>query len=160
MGCGFCLFFKYSKSIFMDTHISSAEIVHDLLHIHNDRIKIYTRVLQSGKEMELDIKSIFERMIEESIKYRQQLNGKIREEINDDGKIYKAWADVKTKQTFTNSNKKTILEACMNDQLTLLNAYSMALSFAPGKDVKELLSDQQKGLQQLHAHIRQYHDAQ
>ena|SRR5688500_17148717 len=153
----------------MDTHISSAEIVHDLLHIHNDRIKSYTRVLQSGKEMELDIRSIFERMIEESIKYRQQLNGKIRDEVNDDarpddrvgrGKIYKAWADVKTEQTFTNSNKKTILEACMNDQLALLNAYSMALSFAPGKDVKELLLDQQEGLQQLHAHIRQYHDAQ
>jgi hypothetical protein len=144
----------------MDTHISSAEVVPDLLHIHNDRIKSYTRVLQSGKEMELDIRSIFERMIEESIKYGQQLNGKIREEVNDDGKIYKAWADVKTKQTFTNSNKKTILETCMNDQLALLNAYSMALSFAPGKDVKELLLDQQKGLHQLHTHIRQYHDAQ
>jgi hypothetical protein len=120
----------------MDTYISSAEIVQDLLHIHNDRIKIYTRALQSSKEMELDIKSILERMIEESIKYRQQLNGKIREEVNDDGKIYKAW-DVKAKHSFTNSNKKTILEACMNDELELLNAYSMALPFAPGRDVKD-----------------------
>jgi rubrerythrin len=147
----------------MDTHpiaLSTGEIVQDLLHIHNERIRIYTQALHSGKELELDIRSIFERIIEESMKCRQQLNGKILEEPNDDGKVYKAWAGVKAKEPFIGTSRKAILEACMDDELAVLNAYSMALSFAPGKDIKELLLDQQLGLQQLHAHIRKYHDAQ
>ena len=146
----------------MQTHIalSPGEIVQDLLHIHNDRIRIYTLALHNGKEMKLDTRSILERIIEESIKCRQQLNGKVREETKDDGKVYKAWAGVKTKQSLIAGGRKKTLEACLDDELAVLNAYSMALSFAPGKDIKELLLDQQLGLQQLHAHIRKYHDAQ
>lgn len=144
----------------METQISSAEIIQDLLHIHNDRIKIYAQALHDNKHMELDIRSILERIIEESTKYRQQLNGKIREEVNEDGKIYTAWAIVKIKQHIGAGNKKAIAESCLNDELAVLNAYSTALSFVPGKEIKELLMDQQKGLQQLYAHIRKYHDAQ
>ncbi|HKO79740.1 MAG TPA: hypothetical protein VJU78_05055 [Chitinophagaceae bacterium] len=147
----------------MDAHIalSHAEIVQDLLHIHKDRIRMYTRALQNEKEPELDVRSIVERIIEESIKCQQQLNGMIRdEETNDDGKVYKAWADGKTKQIFSYAGRKAILEACLDDDLAVLNAYSMALSFAHDKNIKELLLAQQQRLQQLHAHIRKYYNAQ
>ena len=145
----------------MDTNISSAKIVQDLLHIHNDRIKIYSQALQSSKGMDLDIRSILERIIEESTKFRQQLNGKILEEVKDDGQIYKAWAGVKAKPLgVTGVSRKKILENCINDELAVLNAYSMALSSAKGNDVKEFLTDQQQHLRQLHAHISKYHDAQ
>ncbi|HKZ67602.1 MAG TPA: hypothetical protein VJ111_14650 [Chitinophagaceae bacterium] len=143
----------------MDSHLSPAEIVDDLRRIHSDRIGIYTDALRNGKEMELDIKSIFERIMEESIKYQQQLNEKVSEEKNDNGKIYKAWADIKTKPVIT-GDKKTILMNCMDGELAVLNAYSMALSFVHDKDIKELLQDQQQKLQQMHAHIRQYYNAQ
>jgi hypothetical protein len=144
----------------METQISSAEIIQDLLHIHNDRIKIYAQALQNNRHMNLDIRSIFERILEESTKYRQQLNGKISEEVNHEGNIYHAWAGVKLRQGISADNKKAILRACMDDELALLNAYSMAVSFAPPKDLKDFLANQQKELQQLHKHIRQYHDAQ
>jgi rubrerythrin len=144
---------------FMDSYLSSAEIVWDLLRIHSERIRIYTHALQNGKETELDIKSIFERIIEESIKCRQQLNEKISEKNNEKGKIYKAWADIKTKPVI-DGNKKAILANCMDGELAVLNAYSMALSFVDDKDIKELLQDQQQKLQQMHAHISQYYNAQ
>lgn len=143
----------------MDSHLSSAEIVCDLLHIHNDRIRIYTQALQNGKETELDIKSIFERVIEESIKCRQQLNEKVSKKNNENGNIYKVWAEIKTKPVI-DGNKKAILANCMDGELAVLNAYSMALSFVHDKDIKELLQDQQQKIQQMNAHIRQYYSAQ
>ena len=144
----------------MNSQAPSAGVVHDLLRIHNERINAYTHASHNSSNMELDIKFIFDRIIEESMKYQEQLKEKemSKEGNHTDGKIYKAWTGIKT--PVTAGNRKTILANCLDDELKLLNVYSTALSFALDKDVKDLLVAQQQGIKLLQAHIKQYHDAQ
>ena len=140
--------------------VSFTEITQDLFGIHTERIKLYTQALQDDKETELDIRSIFERIIEQSIKCRQQLNKTFDKRTDNKGDVYKAWAEVKIKAPAIEGSKKTIAATCLEDDLAVLNAYSLALSFVTDKEIQDLLLSQQQELQQLHAHIRQYHDAQ
>lgn len=72
----------------MDNGLASSEIVNDLVMIHNDRVVEY-RHLIAEPDLSLDIRAIFERIIEESLKYSRQRQEK--ESVAPDGydRIYK-----------------------------------------------------------------------
>lgn len=143
----------------MDNQQLATRIAGDLFRIHGDRIDFYKQLLRESKNLELDMKAILERIIEESIKYRQELEEKAG---NMDGviagKIYNLW--LSSKKPFSETDKKTILATCADDELATMNTYSMALSVLQEGDIKTLLETQQQSLRKLHSHIRRYHSAQ
>jgi hypothetical protein len=142
----------------MDENITSSEIVSDLVRIHEDRIDEYRQILRDSNNIELGIKTIFERIIEESIRYSRQLKEEIHPEISGPGKIYKLWLSEKV--PVADANKKTVLATCAADELIINNTYSMALSMVAEENIRALLEEHQQGLKKLHAHIRQYYHAQ
>src|SRR5687768_7269583 len=97
---------------------SASAVLGDMAHIHEDRIRIYKQVLQNNKDLEADVRAIFERMIEESIRYEQQLTLKFSTENRNEGKVYKAWTGVKV--SANTGEKKAILAGCLNDELALM----------------------------------------
>ena len=142
----------------MDENITASEIVSDLVRIHQDRIDEYRQILRDSNEIGLDIKTIFKRIIEESMMYSQQLKEKILPETNDPGKIYNLW--LSEKAPVGDANKKLILAACAADELITNNTYSLAISMVNDEKTRKLLEEHQRGMKNLYAHIRQYYHAQ
>ena len=142
----------------MNDHLLSAQVARDLFHIHENRIDAYRQLLYEFRDMELDIKTIIERMIEQSIIDREQLRNKMVAEKDTPGEIYKSWQVMINPVTAT--DKKTVLGTLADDELIMMNTYSLALSLVAEADLIELLESQQQELKKLHSHIRQYHDAQ
>ncbi len=142
----------------MKDKVLSAQIARDLFHIHENRIDTYKQLLQEYTDLELDMKAIIERMIEQSTKDREQLQKKTNPEFNAAGEIYKSWQMMIN--PVTPGDKKTVLATLADDELIMMNTYSLALSMLTEPGIIKLLESQQQELNKLHAHIRQYHNAQ
>lgn len=139
--------------------LSSIEIASDLLRIHKKRISKYMQVLHESGHLEGDLKAIFERIIEESTKCRNELVENMPAEgIQPAGKIYEIGVGPNADIT---KDRKTILIRCSDDELAIINAYSTALSSGNiDRKLKEVLTSQLQDMQQLYKHIISYHDAQ
>jgi rubrerythrin len=142
----------------MKDTISAQQIAGDLVRMHEKRINTYKQILHESGDMELDIKSIFERIIDESITCVQQLQNKAHPDTTKKGEVYSSWKEMQ--KPVLNGDKKEILEVCANDELVTINTYSVALSMLADHDIVKLLQQQQQELKKLHAHIRKFHDAQ
>ena len=136
----------------------SAQVARDLFHILENRIDAYKELIRDSGDMELDLKAIIERMMEQSMKAREQLQKRMKQEVNDAGEIYKSWQVMLNPVAKT--GKKAVLATLADDELIMMNTYSMALSLVTETDMINLLQAQQQELKKLHAHIRQYHNAQ
>lgn len=141
----------------MDNGMVSSEIVSDLVRIHDDRIVEYRHLLHEP-DLASDIRAIFERIIEESLKYSRQLKEKLSVPPDGYGSIYKLWLSEKT--PVADKNKKIILATCSSDELITNNTYSVAISMVTDEKLRQLLEEHQQGLKSLHADIRQYYHAQ
>lgn len=142
------------------------EVMNDLLKINNDRIAGYERAINETKDLDVDLKAMFEGMIQESTEYKQELTGKIRQNggavesgTTNSGKIYRAWMDVKA--TFTGSNRKAILASCEFGEDAAQRAYDAALSgdVTLPEEVRKMITDQQQALNKSHDVIKKYRDA-
>ena len=137
---------------------TSSEVVADLVRIHEDRIEEYRQLVHETNNTGLDIKVIFERIIEESKKYSQQLKEKADGRSEEPGEIYRLW--LAEKAPVADADKKILLAACAADELITNNTYSMAISMVTDEKIRQLLEEHQQGLKNLHSHIRQYYHAQ
>lgn len=142
------------------------DVLNDLVKINNDRIAGYERAINETKDLDVDLKAIFEAMIRESNGYKTELTGKIRQHggtvetgTTTSGKIYRAWMDVKA--TFTGSSRKEILASCEFGEDAAQKAYDAALTSDAEMeaDVRQLIVDQQKALKNSHDVIKKYRDA-
>lgn len=150
----------------MQNNESVTEVLNDLLKINNDRIAGYERAINETKDLDVDLKAMFEGMIKESNTYKQELTAKIRQlggavesGTTGSGKIHRAWMDVKA--TFTGSTRKAILESCEFGEDAAQRAYEAAMSsdVEMEADVRQLIADQQKALRDAHDLIKKYRDA-
>jgi hypothetical protein len=141
----------------MKDTISAQQIAGDLVYIHEKRINTYKQILHESANMERDMKSIFERLIDESVNYVEQLEKTANPDMTERGDVYVSWK--KMKEPHVNGDRKGILAACANDELLAINTYSIALSMLADHSIVKLLERQQQGLKKMHAHIRQYKDA-
>lgn len=141
----------------MDEMLTSSQIASDLVRIHEDRIEEYRHLLHEPN-IALDVKAIFERIIEESLKYSQQLKEIVQVSPEEHGSIYKLW--LSGKEPVADKNKRIILATCAADELVTNNTYSVAISMLTDEKIRQLLEEHQQGLKNLHAHIREYCHAQ
>ena len=141
------------------------EVLNDLIKINNDRIEGYQRAINESKDLDVDLKAMFEGMIRESEQYKQELINKIRQAggtvetgTTTSGKIYRAWMDVKA--TFTGSDRKTILASCEFGEDAAQRAYeaAMASDAEMSTDIRQLITEQQQALKNSHDLIKKYRD--
>ncbi len=150
----------------MQNKEANIEVLNDLVKINNDRIAGYERAINEAKDLDVDLKATFQRMIEESRQYKAELEAEILKdggEVEDDtttsGKIYRAWMDVKA--TFTGSDRKAILESCEFGEDAAQRAYEGALSDDSGLDAdsRSLVMEQQRSLKNSHDLIKKFRDS-
>jgi len=145
----------------------SVEILNDLIQINNDRIAGYRRAIDELDAADVDLKTLFSSMIQESeqcklelVSLVQGLGGETETGTTNSGKIYRAWMDVKA--IFTGSDRKTVLENCEFGEDAAQKAYRTAL--APESDLavscREGVMRQQSSLKASHDKIKALRDLQ
>ncbi|MBS1585423.1 MAG: PA2169 family four-helix-bundle protein [Bacteroidetes bacterium] len=145
----------------METTEQVCELLNDLLKINNDRIAGYQRAIGETKNLDIDLKALFEGMIKESEQYKTELaqligkyGGTIEDDTTTSGKIYRAWMDVKA--TFTGSDRKAILASCEFGEDAAQRAYESALAtdLPLDEECRTLIVEQQQALKNSHDVIK------
>jgi uncharacterized protein (TIGR02284 family) len=143
-----------------------AEVLNDLIRINNDRIAGYERAISESKDLDVDLKTVFEGMVKESEQYRnelvaeiQKMGGEVATDTTLSGKVYRAWMDVKA--TFTGASRKAILENCEFGEDAWRRAYEAALSSDAemAADVRQMITSQYNSEKSSHDLIKKYRDA-
>ncbi len=62
-----------SKMVVMHNNSKLTEVLNDLVRINNDRIEGYEKAKNEEKIIDADLQLILSRMVEESIKYKNEL---------------------------------------------------------------------------------------
>jgi uncharacterized protein (TIGR02284 family) len=141
------------------------EVLNDLIRINNDRINGYQKATNEARDIDADLRGIFNRMGEESRKYVAELTaevGKLGGEpvtgTTVSGKIYRAWMDVKA--TFTGKDRHAILESCEYGEDAAQKAYEEALASDATlpTEVRQLIANQKASLRTSHDLIKKYRD--
>lgn len=140
------------------------EVMNDLIRINHDRIEGYERAAKEAKDMDLDLKTIFQRMAEESSVYASELmqeviklGGDPATGTTNSGKIYRVWMDVKA--TFTGHDRESILASCEFGEDAAQKAYETALAeddLTP--ELREVIANQKAALKTSHDLIKTYRD--
>jgi uncharacterized protein (TIGR02284 family) len=149
----------------MQQNDQAAEIVNDLVKINNDRIEGYKRAINEAKPEDSDLKMTFENMVSQSQQYKQELSTIARQlgetpetGTRTDGKIYRAWMDVKA--TFSGNSRKAVLSNCEFGEDAAQRAYKSALA-SDGtlpQDVRQTITKQQTMLKTAHDTIKKMRD--
>jgi len=149
----------------MTTNKDVIEVLNDLIRINNDRTAGYMRAAEDTKNVDVDLRTIFERMADESrqnaIELTAQvgrLGGEPATGTTTSGKIYRAWMNVK--DMFTGKDRHALLASCEYGEDAAQRAYEDALaSDAPlSTDVRQLITSQKSSLRNAHDMIKKYRD--
>jgi uncharacterized protein (TIGR02284 family) len=149
----------------MATNEKLTEVLNDLIEINNDRIVGYEKAIEETKDIDVDLKTLFEKMADESRKYKTELTnevsrlgGEVAEGTTGLGKIYRVWMDVKA--TFTGHDRQSALESCEFGEDAAQKAYRDALSSDAeiDADTRQLITSQQSSLKTSHDIIKKYRD--
>ena len=137
-----------------------ARILNDLILINNDRVVGYQKAMEELKDEDSDLKILFQEKINQSINFKAELTQKVIETghevetgTTNAGKVYRVWMDVKA--FFGGSNRKVVLDNCVDGEDAALAAYNDALTsegFTPG--VRSLLTNHHAALKISHERIK------
>ena len=149
----------------METNKDVIEVLNDLIQINNDRTAGYMRAAEDTDKVDVDLRTIFERMADDSrqnaIELTAQvgrLGGEPATGTTTSGKIYRAWMNVK--DMFTGKDRHALLASCEYGEDAAQRAYDDALaSDAPlSTDVRQLITSQKASLKNAHDMIKKYRD--
>ncbi|MCD6013274.1 MAG: aldehyde dehydrogenase [Flavipsychrobacter sp.] len=144
----------------------ATEVINDLVKINNDRIEGYETAIKETKDGDSDLRSLFQSMKQDSMQLKQELANVLARYGEDptkgtraDGKIYRAWMDVKA--TFSGNSRKAVLENCEYGEDAAQKAYKNAISDNDlPSEVRTIIVSQQSILKADHDKIRQLRDAE
>lgn len=150
----------------METREAINEALNDLLKINNDRIAGYESAINETKDLDIDLKAIFEGMIQQSRGHKEELaetiqknGGIIEDETTPAGKIYRAWMDIKS--SVTDSSRLSILGSCEFGEDAAQRAYDAALhpNVLLDAETRKLVEEQQNSLKKSHDMIKKQLEA-
>jgi len=140
-------------------------VLNDLIRINNDRTAGYTRAVEDTKNVDVDLRTIFERLADDSRQNAIQLTAQVGRLGGEpatgttaSGKIYRAWMNVK--DMFTGKDRHALLASCEYGEDAAQRAYEDALeSDAPlPTDVRQLIVSQKASLKTARDMIKKYRD--
>ncbi len=65
----------------MEKNEAINEILNDLVKVNNDRIAGYRNAIDETKELDIDLKAMFEEMIRQSNEYKDELSREIEKNL-------------------------------------------------------------------------------
>jgi len=149
----------------MATNDNLVTVLNDLIRINNDRVVGYEKAADEARDIDVDLRTIFLRMSEESRQYAAELTQEVVKLGGDpatgttnSGKIYRVWMDLKA--TFTGNSRQAILENCEYGEDAAQKAYESALKSDAemSSDIRQLISNQKSSLRTSHDVIKKYRD--
>ena len=149
----------------MATNDNLITVLNDLIRINNDRIAGYEKAADEARDIDVDLRTIFSRMTEESRQYAAELTQEVVKLGGDpatgttnSGKIYRVWMDVKA--TFSGKNRQAVLENCEYGEDAAQKAYDSALKSDAemSADIRQLITNQKSSLKTSHDVIKKYRD--
>jgi uncharacterized protein (TIGR02284 family) len=141
------------------------EVLNDLIRINNDRTAGYTRAAEDTKVVDVDLRTIFERLADESRQYAIELTSQVGRLGGEpatgttaSGKIYRAWMNVK--DMFTGKDRHALLASCEYGEDAAQRAYEDALTADTPlpTDIMQLITSQKASLRNAHDMIKRYRD--
>ncbi len=150
----------------MGTNEKLIEVLNDLIQINNDRIAGYDKAIVSVEASDVDLKTTFRKLADQSEGYRLhlteevvKLGGEPADGSTNLGVIYRAWMDIR--KTFTSDDRQAALNSCEGGEDAALKAYKDALASDAemSADVRQLLTSQQAEIKIAHDMIKKYRDA-
>ncbi len=144
-----------------------AGVLNDLIKINNDRIEGYQRALEETKDTDIDLKAMFKKMADQSMKYVNELTQEVARLGEDattsttiSGKAYRVWMDLKA--AVTGHSKKSVLENCEFGEDVAQKAYDAALESDSymTTEIRQLIANQKSELKTSHDLVRNYRDMQ
>lgn len=150
----------------MITNEKTIRVLNNLMQTNHDRIAGYEKAISEAGEMDLEIKAIFNKMIQESRQNNIELANEVTALGGDPaisstigGKIYRIWMDVKT--SFSSDDRHAILDSCEYGEDVAVEAYEDALQSDAEMTVAQLnlITKQKAGIQLAHNLVRSYRDA-
>jgi uncharacterized protein (TIGR02284 family) len=151
----------------METNENLVEVLNDLIKINNDRIDGYEKAISEVRDIDVDLRGIFQKMANESREYVAELGaevaalgGEIASGTTAPGKIYRVWMDIKA--TFTGHDRESVLESCEYGEDAAQEAYDDALATDADLpiDLRQLIANQKASLLESHNLIKKYRDTQ
>ncbi|WP_231465107.1 MULTISPECIES: PA2169 family four-helix-bundle protein [unclassified Pedobacter] len=149
----------------MENQEKTVEVLNDLIEINNDRADGFDKAAKDISEENIDLKATFEQLSSQSRKNVTELAGLVgRHGDNPDtgntilGSLHRAWIDIKS--SFGGDDRTSILEECERGEDAIKKAYRDALQENElGEEVRNLLLDQQQGINASHDTIKALRDA-
>lgn len=141
-------------------------LLNDLILINNDRVLGYQKAMEELKKEDSDLKILFQEKVNQSVGYKTDLSAeitktghKVEKGTTNAGKIYRVWMDVKA--FFGGSERKVVLDNCVDCEDAALAAYTDALS-SEGltTEVRSLLTNHHAELKITYDRIKALKDAE
>ena len=142
----------------MNYTIPATGVIYDLIDLQNAITQKYRLALIHPRDLEGDMKTVFERISIETRKCRDELVEVMEEnfELESQAQLPDLLSTI-----ISSKDRKTILAYCANDLREILDVYAEVMADENiNQTWKEILSTQYTSLIKLYAHIRQFHDAQ
>lgn len=149
----------------MERNSNLTEVLNDLIRINNDRTTGYAKAADNARDIDVDLRAIFDKMGDESREYARELanevaalGGEPASGTTASGKIYRAWMDVKA--TFTGKDRTSLLAACEFGEDAAQRAYQSALASDAEMpaEIRQLIATQKSALRTSHDLIKKYRD--
>jgi uncharacterized protein (TIGR02284 family) len=149
----------------METNEKLVSVLNDLIQINNDRIAGYDKAIVTVDATDVDLKTTFRKMADQSESYRlalseavSKLGGTVADGTTNLGKIYRVWMDVKN--TFSGDDRQSALDTCEGGEDAALKAYKEALASDAEMhaEVRQLITSQQAEIKTAHDIIKKYRD--
>lgn len=140
-------------------------VLNDLIRINNDRIEGYQRAIEETKDTDVDLRSMFREMADQSMKYSNELTQEVGRFGGDaatnttlSGKVYRVWMDLKA--AVTGKSRQTVLENCEFGEDVAQKAYETALESDSymTTELRQMIASQKSALKESHDLIRNYRD--
>ncbi|MBC6110331.1 PA2169 family four-helix-bundle protein [Pedobacter fastidiosus] len=150
----------------MENTEKTVEVLNDLIEINNDRADGFDKASKDLSEENIDLKAIFEKLSSASRTNVTELAGLVgRHGENPDtgntilGSLHRAWIDIKA--SFGGDDRHSILAECERGEDAIKKAYKEALQENElGENIREVLLNQQQGINASHDAIKALRDAQ
>jgi uncharacterized protein (TIGR02284 family) len=156
----------FNKKIsIMERNSNLVDVLNDLIRINHDRTEGYAKAADNARDIDVDLRAIFNRMGDESREFARELTDEVIRLGGDpakgttaSGKIYRAWMDVKA--TFTGKDRQSVLSACEFGEDAAQKAYQAALASDAEMvaEVRQLIATQKSALKTSHDLIKKYRD--
>lgn len=156
----------------MNSILPEVAAVERLISLHEVNIRNYRKILHEALNLKGDMKAIFERIVEESTKCRNELlhykkefsyDKDIREKNEKEVHIPNGVSDnpITSIEDDVAGNRKIILSHCKEDILKFLNYYTSLQSMEiRDETLRAVLTVQFESVNKLYMHIGEFSDAQ